>query len=316
MKLLITVNWNRKALERMAAEFPAVEFVTATADEAMVSEIADAEIVFGRITREAFVSARQLRWIQCQGAGVETMAEIPEIAESGVIVTNTRGAHARTIAEHAFGMLIALARGFRSLFKAQEAGVWKRPLDAPMVGLSGLTMGVIGLGNIGRAIARRAHAFEMTVIAVDAEDVPRPEYVAEVRRLDGLPDLLDAADVVVVSAPYTPVTARMLDGERLRLLKPTAYLIVVSRGGIVDEEALAVMLREGKLAGAGVDVTDVEPLPSDSPLWSAPNLILTPHCSGQSRQTTETALAILRENLARYLAGEPLQNLVDIRRGY
>lgn len=316
MKLLVTVRWDKQQLESISAAFPQVEFVTALTTADMAREIADAEAVFGRIDREAFLAAKKLRWIQSQGAGVETLAEIPELAESDVVVTNTRGAHAATIAEHTLGMLVALARGFQSLFKAQEQHIWLRPLEKPSVGLTGLTLGVIGLGNIGRAIARRGWAFDMNVIAVDANEVPRPEYVSEVRRLDGLTDLLRRSDAVVVSAPFTPETSGMLGPEQLALLKPSAYLLVVSRGGIVDEHALVVMLKEGRLAGAGLDVQSQEPLPPESELWDAPSIIITPHCSGQSRQTTAMATAIFRDNLTRYLAGQPLTNLVDLRRGY
>jgi phosphoglycerate dehydrogenase-like enzyme len=140
--------------------------------------------------------------------------------------------------------------------------------------------------------------------------------VTELRLSDGLHDLLRRADVVAVTTPYTPQTAGMLGAEQLRLMKPTAYLLVVSRGGIVDEDVLVEMLREGRLAGAGLDVTATEPLPKDSPLWDAPNLLLTPHCSGRSAYTSATATAIFHENLRRYLAGEPLTNRVDLKLGY
>jgi phosphoglycerate dehydrogenase-like enzyme len=177
-------------------------------------------------------------------------------------------------------------------------------------------MGIIGLGQIGRAIAKRAHAFEMNVIAVDAHPMPKPDYVAEVRLLDGLDDLMRRSDVVVVATPITPETRGMIGPAQLELMKPGSYLLVMSRGGIVDEPTVTAMLHDGRLAGAGFDVTAIEPLPEESELWSAPNVIITPHCSPSSEQTRANVVAIMKENLRRYLAGEPLNNVVDKKLGY
>jgi D-2-hydroxyacid dehydrogenase (NADP+) len=315
MKLLITVNWNKQELDGLRVAYPEIEFVHAPTTADAVAHAANTDVVFGRIDRDVFLAAKQLKWIQCQGAGVETMANIPELVGSGIVVTNTSGAHAQTIAEHSFGMLIFLTRGFRKLDAAFQARTWAK-LDYQPIGLSGLTLGVVGLGNIGRAIAKRGWAFDMNVIAVDANEIPKPDYVAELRLIDALPDLLRRADVVAISVPFTPETKGMLGAEMLALLKPTSYLIAISRGGIVDESALAAMLRDGRLAGAGLDVTEVEPLPESSPLWGAPNLVLTPHCSGRSKQTTGLATSIFKENLARFVAGKPLANVVDMGRGY
>jgi phosphoglycerate dehydrogenase-like enzyme len=156
----------------------------------------------------------------------------------------------------------------------------------------------------------------MSVIAVDAHDTPRPAHISNFWLLEGLPELLRRSDVVVVATPYTPQTEGMLGLEQLSLMKPSAYLLVVSRGGIVDESALVNLLQEGRLAGAGLDVQAVEPLPEDSPLWETPNLIITPHCSGMSKQTTAMVVGMCRDNLARYLNREQLNNLVDKQRGY
>ena len=316
MKLLVASNWSPEKLNEMREAYPTVDLVHATEPVDVLREIEDAEVVIGRISRDAFLAARKLRWIQCDGAGIETMAGIPEIAASDIPMTNTRGAHADTIAEHTFGMLICLARNFRGHFEAQEAHRYRAPYDGFPVGLAGLTIGIIGLGNIGKAIAKRAHAFDMTVNAVDAQEIEPPGYVSHCGLLDDLPTLLSESDIVAVAAPDTPRTRGMLGPNELALMKPTAFLLVVSRGGIIDEDALVTMLREGKLGGAGLDVQATEPLPADSPLWDTPNLILTPHSSGRSRRTTATSSSIVRENLKRYLAGEPLINLVDKQLGY
>ena len=283
--------------------------------DAVLAALPEADALYiHTVTPEMHRAAKRLRWVQSQGAGVEWLAEAPEFAASDVVLTNTRGAHAVTIAEHAFGLLLSLTRCLPELHAAQRDRVWRKP--SRPVGLSGLTFGVIGLGNIGRAIAKRAAAFDMRVIAVDANDVPAPPGVERVAGLDQLDALLREADVVAVSVPHTPETRNLLNAERLALLKPSAYLLVVSRGGIVDETALAAALRAGKLAGAGLDVTEEEPLGSGSPLWDAPNLLLTPHCSGASVQTRAAAWRIFAENVGRFVRGDVLENVVDKRRGY
>ena len=316
MKLLIIRSWDGNLLAELKTTFPQVQFVATSEPDEILREISDAEVVFGGITREAFLAAKQLKWIQNSGAGVDRLAPIAELAESDVIVTNTRGAHAATIAEHAFGLLISLTRNLPQCFQAQRDHNWNVRFDKPMVGLTGLTLGMVGLGNIGSAIAKRGHAFDMNVVAIDAHEVAKPDYVTELRLSDGLDDLLRQSDVVTVTTPRTPQTKGMLGEQQLGLMKPSSYLLVVSRGGIVDEDALARMLSEGRLAGAGLDVTATEPLPEDSPLWDTPNLLITPHCSGGSAFTSANVMAIFQENLRRYLAGEPLTNLVDLKLGY
>ena len=308
MKALVTSDWVLRYVDELRAEFPSVEFVREVS--------ADVEVVVGNVDDEVLETAQRLRWIQALSAGVEWLRHVPALADTDIMVTNARGAHAATIAEHAIGMLVFLARRFDTLYRAQQERVWLQPAPTGTVGLSGLTMGVIGLGNIGRAIALRAHGFAMKVIAVDAHEMPKPDYVAELRLLDGLHHLLRRADVVAVAAPITNATRGMLGPEELALLQSSAYLLVMSRGGIVDEPTLGRMLRDGTLAGAGLDVTAVEPLPADSELWDAPNIIITPHSSPVSAQTHAAVTAILRRNLSHYLAGEPLENVVDKKLGY
>ncbi|RME54745.1 MAG: D-2-hydroxyacid dehydrogenase [Caldilineae bacterium] len=316
MKVLVTTPWVNRYLEHFQEEHPQVEFIQRETPEELQNAASDAEVAFGWVDSDLFKAAPKLRWIQSPSAGVEWMRRTPALLESDVVVTNTRGAHASTIAEHTLGMLIFLARGFDSLYESQKQHEWQRPVRKAGVGLVGLTMGIVGLGNIGRAIAKRAAAFEMQIIAVDAHPVPQPSFVSELRLMDGLEDLLRRSDVVVVTTPITPETRGMLSRERLALLKPSAFLLVVSRGGIVDETALAEMLHAGRLAGAGLDVAETEPLPSESPLWDAPNILITPHCSPSSQQTVINVARIMEENLRRYLAGEPLMNLVDKSLGY
>lgn len=316
MKIVIAGRADEQGLAALRQTHPEVEFVAARGD-GLPAALQEAEAVYtNSLSRDLLRQAPRLRWIQAQGAGVEWIQNVPELVESEVVLTNTRGAHAQTIAEHAFGLLLSMTRCLPGLYANQQAHRWGRPEGARMVGLSGQTIGVVGLGRIGSAIARRAHGFEMRVVAVDANDVPREDYVERFWGLDGLEALLEESDVVAVATPLTPETRGMVGAPQLNRMRPGAYLLVVSRGGIVDEEALADTLRAGRLAGAGLDVTGREPLPAESPLWDVPNLLITPHTSGASTQTTALAWSIFVHNVGRFVAGQELENVVDKRRGY
>jgi phosphoglycerate dehydrogenase-like enzyme len=322
MKLLITVPWDAAQKNRILQAFPDVDFITALTEEKVLQSIGEIDVVFGDLSRNAFLAAKKLRWIQCHGAGVNKLVAIPELLASDVCITNTSGAHAPTIAEHFFGTLISLTRKLPELYMAQKKGEWlnwsewSEKIGNLPIGLLGLTLGVIGFGNIGRAIAERAVAFQMKVIAVDIREITRPSYLEALWKLGNLPQLLKQSDVVAVTVPGTPETNGLLGKDMLSMMKPTAYLGVVSMGGIVDEEALAGMLIEGQLAGAALDVFIKEPLPGDSLLWKAPNLILTPHVSGKSEYTTAAATLILIKNLENYLAGNPLTNVINKELGF
>lgn len=316
MKVLITAGWVDRFVDDFRQEFPQVEFVLADTTEEITAQAADAEAAFGPINSAQLQAAPNIRWIQASSAGVEWMPNVPELAERGITVCNTRGAHATTIAEHTMGMLVFLTRGFGPLHKAQQRHEWGVPEGTRLVGLVGLKMGIVGLGNIGRQIARRAAAFDMDVSAVDVNPMEKPDYVTDLQLMDGMPALLRDSDVVVVTVPITAQTRGMIGPDELALLKQDAFFIVISRGGIIDEPTLIRMLEEGKLAGAALDVAATEPLPADDPLWDAPNLFITPHSSPSSVQTTSNVRHIMRENLKRFLNGEPLQNTVGIERGY
>jgi phosphoglycerate dehydrogenase-like enzyme len=272
--------------------------------------------VYGHVDSECMKAAKNLKWVHSHSAGVDWVLNVPELIESDIVVTNTTGGHAHTISEHTIGMLISLTRGFSYLAKAQQEHRWGQPLEFTPIGLSGRTMGIVGLGNIGKAIARVANAMHMRVIAVDARSIETPEYVEHCWDLDKLPQLLSESDAVVVTVPFTPQTKDMIGAAEISQMKDASYLVGISRGGIINEPALIDGLQSGKLAGAAVDVTAVEPLPSDSLLWDAPNLIITPHCCGTSEQTFRDVTEFLRLNLRRYLAGEPLVNVIDKRLGY
>lgn len=286
--------------------------VVDASEENLAAELVDAEIFFGYCTPEVFPGAKQLKWIQSQAAGLDVMLD-EALASRDLLVTNASGVHAPQVAEAAWALTFAIARGLPTYFQQQEEHVWKW---TTLYDLDGATAGIIGLGGIGRRYAQTAHALGMRVIAVDAHQPAKPDYVESLWPMDRLADFLGESDVVLVSCPYTPETHDLLDAERLRQMKSTGILINIARGGIINEDALCDVLKSGHLAGAGLDVTEVEPLPADSPLWDAPRLVLTPHCAGISPARGQRLVDFFCANLKRYLAGEPLQNLVDQTKGY
>lgn len=304
-------------LAEFQREYPQVQFVNAPSRDQAVKLVEDADAFFGGMTDEEFRAAKNLKWIQSPSAGVEWMWKIPSIAESHVVVTNARGAHAATIAEHTFALLLALTRAIKLHYDYMAKHEWVRgEMGRHLSGIKGLTMGIIGFGNIGRNIGRRAAAFEMNVLAVDAHPGAAGDGVKEVWPLEKLNDMCREADVLVIAAPITPQTRGMVGREQIGLMKKGSYLVAVSRGGIVDEPSLIEALNSGQLAGAGLDVQATEPMPKDDPLWDAPNIVITPHDSGASRLTTDLMWSIFFENVGKFVKGEPLTNTVDKKLGY
>jgi phosphoglycerate dehydrogenase-like enzyme len=298
-------------------DLPGMQIVTVTTPEELAEEIVDADVLYGFPTADVLQRGKALRWIQSPSAGVNYLQTLTELVENDIVLTNTRGAHGPSIGEHTFALLFALTRHIPESIQAQRNHYWARPeLYRTSREMRGLTMGVVGYGAIGRAVAQRAKGFDMEILAVDPHPDPGAPFVAETWGMERLPDLLAQSDVVVVAAPLTAGSYHLLDAAALARMKPDAYLIVVSRGGIVDEEALADALEADKLAGAGLDVTEIEPLPAESRLWDAPNTVITPHTAGDSSEKERRCVEILRENLIRFAHGETLMNLVDKQRGY
>ncbi|MFN8677189.1 MAG: D-2-hydroxyacid dehydrogenase [Thermomicrobiales bacterium] len=298
-------------------EIPGLELVKTTTPAEVAAEIGDAEVFYGFPTADVLRQGKALKWIQSPSAGVNFLQHMPELVQSDILLTNTRGAHGPSIGEHTFALLFALTRHLDRCLQGQRERRWAwSDIYYTSHEIYQRTMGIIGYGAIGRSIAQRARGFEMNVIAVDAHPAPDAPFVDEVWGMDRLPDLLRQSDVVAISAPLTDASHHLLGAQELALMKPNAYLIVVSRGGIVEESALAEALTAGTIAGAGIDVAEVEPLSADSPLWDAPNLIISPHTAGDSSEKEQRCVQILRENLIRYAAGEPLVNVVDKARGY
>ena len=314
--------WNLPAsfMESLAREFPAVRFDSprdlAEAEEALP----EAAVVFGWAVRASnFARARSLRWIHVSAAGVGS-ALFPALVESEVVLTNGRGLHAVAMAEHALGVMLALARRLHLARDAQRDRRWSQvPLwiEPPGPGqLEGGTLGLLGLGAVGRALAQRAAALGMRVIAVRRHPAREPAPAHEQWGVERLDDLLACADWMVLAAPLTAETRGLIGRERLARLRPTAALVNLGRGALVDEGALCEALAAGRLAGAALDVFEHEPLPDDSPLWSMPNVIVTPHISGLGPRYWERGVELFRRNLTAFLDGRPLENVVDKRAGY
>ena len=296
---------------------PNLDIVRARDETEALSMIADADVYFGRPTDALLAAGTRLRWIQAPSAGVEFVASMPTLVESDILLTNTRGAHGPSIAEHVFGLLLAFTREIPACWDQQRERRWDRaPLYRSAREIMHSTMGIIGFGAIGRAIAQRAAAFEMNLIALDAQAVDGDPYVDEVLPSSQLNTLLSGSDVVVIAAPLTPESHHLIDSAALAKMRSTAYLIAISRGGVVDEVALVDALRAGTIAGAALDVTEQEPLPPDSPLYDAPNLLITPHLAGASDPKERRVVEIFRDNIERFSRGEPLLNTVDKRLGY
>jgi len=314
--------WNlpATAMERLRREFPDVAFESprdrADADRALSA----ADIVLGgAVRRDNFGAAKRLRWIQVTAAGVGHLL-FPELVESDVVVTNGRGIHAVAMAEHTIGVILAFVRKLHLARDEQHRRRWTQKemwAGAPELGeLGGRTLGLVGLGSVGAAIALRARALGLRVVAVRRNPKPDPGPADEQWGPERLPDLLARADFVVLAAPLTAETRGLIGREQLARMKPGAFLVNLGRGKLVDEDALVECLREGRIAGAALDVFRAEPLPAASPLWDMPHVIVTPHVSGLGPRYWERSVDLFARNLRAFSAGEPLVNVVDKRAGY
>jgi phosphoglycerate dehydrogenase-like enzyme len=317
-KIVFASRVDEAQLATLRAAFPAVTFAVAPDLESQLRELPDADAVISWPAREALPVAKRLRWVHCTSAGIERIRQLPELMEMDeVVLTNGRGAHAPTIADHTFAFILAFTRHLPAILEDKAARRWDRPGRSQAAReLGGSVLGILGLGKIGSEIAKRGVGFGMEILAVDASPQAQAPGVAEVWPLTRLDDLLRRSDYLAVAVPITAETRGLIGARELDLMKPDAYLCVMSRGGIVDQDALVDALANGRLAGAGLDATEPEPLPPEHRLWGLPNVIISPHCSGASQATVERGRQILRENLRRFVAGETLINLCDKRAGY
>ena len=307
----------RARVDDLGRLFPDARFLHAESEEAMVRLIPAADVAFtSRLTERAFAAASALRWVHSPAAGVGSML-FPAMRSSPVVLSNSRGMNAVAVAEHALMLMLACARRLPEAVRAQAGRRWIANELSGLPSLRGRTLLVVGLGAIGRELAGMASGLGMRVLGTRRETGdPVPEGVSEAHGPSALPALLPRADFVVLAAPLTPETHGMMGEAELALMKPSAWLVNVARGKLVDEQALVRALEARAIAGAALDVFEHEPLADASPLWTMPGVLLTPHVAGFREEYWEAATALFAANLRRYLAGEAVANIVDKRAGY
>jgi phosphoglycerate dehydrogenase-like enzyme len=328
MKLVIHPSVDDARLEKIIEAAEDMTVVNAASDADALAAIPDAEAFFGKITPELLAAATKLKWVQSPTASLEHYV-FPELVAHPCQLTNMRGLFSDVIADHVFGFILCFTRNFPTYIRNQMEAKWApvggegervtfhtgpahvTAIDRAHRCLSELTLGIIGLGNIGMEVAKRAVTFRMHIIAVDPVQTNAPSGVAAVWKPNRLPVMLAASDVVVVAAPHTPDTEKMFRRAQFQLMKPTAYFINIGRGAIVDLADLTAALQAKEIAGAGLDVYETEPLPADHPLWKLPNVILTPHVAGYSPRIAERHLNVLLENIRRFRHLEKLLNVTD-----
>jgi len=307
--------------ERLRREFPGLDVVDLHGYSGIEQQIPDADIAIAWSLRpDQFRLAKRLRWIHSTAAAVHQLM-FPELIESKVILTNARDVHGPVVAEHVIALIFSLAKRIPQAVVLQQQHNWgqkvmwesyPRPRE-----VAGATLGLVGLGAIGRAVAHSASSLGMKVIAArEHPEKQAPPDVVQVFPSSQIDQLLALSDYVVLCAPVTPSTQGLMNAARLAKMKPDACLINVSRGPLIDEPALADALREHRIGGAALDVFTKEPLPPDSPLWDLDNLLITPHTAGLTEKIWERQYALYCDNLRRFLAGQPLLGLVDKRKGY
>jgi len=335
--VLSALNFTEGQLQKLRSVSPhlAVEQRRCHSIEEIAVALASAEVPIEVLCTfslpDALSVAPHLRWVQVASAGVNRLLDHP-IMRSDILLTNASGIHATSIGEYVLAMMVNLTQHWPDLLLSKWGHAWPHDREFASSGdeLWGRTVGIVGYGSLGREIARLCQAFGMRVLAVKREPEDRrdrgyclphrgdpegriPEVIFGP---DGLTQMFSQCDYVVVSAPFTRETKGMIGAEELAAMKPSAYLINIARGDLVDEEALVEAMRSGRIAGAALDVFAQEPLPSTHPLWDLPNVLITPHISGTSPLYNDRLSDLFAENLRRYVAGQPLLNLVDKERGY
>jgi phosphoglycerate dehydrogenase-like enzyme len=332
--VLCTLRFTQELLDKLRAVSPELEVVQQTVhnvDELLdFPRLREVEILYyGWLKPPAPADIPSVRWIQLHSAGANQLLGTP-ILQTDIAITTASGVHSTPIAEYTFAQILALQRRIPLILRYQQRSEWAKDRWANFAvpELRGAILGVVGYGRIGREVARLGVAFGMNVLAVRRSHSPNPAYprwsstpdwddgVVQFVDRQNLHDLLAQSDFVVIALPLTDETRHIIDAEALRATKSSAYLINVARGAVIDEGALVRALKEGWIAGAGLDVFEQEPLPADSPLWQMDNVILSPHVSGFTPRYDSRTTDLFAENLRRYLAGQRLLNLFDPRRGY
>jgi phosphoglycerate dehydrogenase-like enzyme len=302
----------REWAEAVAHALPDATIVVAETEADALREIPDTDAVFGGIPPQVLAKAQQLRWLQAPQIAPPAGFYYQELVDHSVVATNFRGIFNEHIAAHILAFTLALARGFQYYFPRQARHEYKRePLDTGTVYLPASTALILGVGGIGAEAAKYLSQLGVKVIGVDARREDTPEGVAELHRPDELDDLLPLADFVILTIPHTPETEGLFDDARFARMKRSGFFINIGRGMTTRLDALDRALRNGTIAGAAIDVFEIEPLPQDHPLWDAPNFLMTPHSAGYGPYLDDRRRDIVVENAKRFAAGEPLVNVVD-----
>ncbi len=315
MRIVLCYPVEPRHIEQIGATAPAAEIIDAGQDH-LAAELPGADIFCGHpkvpVPWDEVVRRGRLRWIQSSAAGLDHCL-VPEVIESEIIVTSASGVLSDQVAEHTVALLTATLRSLPVFFRAQQK---KEFVRRPTRDLHYTTVGIVGLGGVGRRVAEVLAPFKTRILAVDYFPVDRPSHVEALWPPEQLDRLLGESDVVILCLPLNETTRGMFDAEQLSKMKTGSILINVSRGPIVVERDLVAALRSEHLSAAAMDVTEIEPLPPESELWDMPNVILTPHVAGQSARRIDNMTDFFCDNLRRYQAGEPLQNLVDKQLGF
>lgn len=320
-------------LSQLQTVAPQLRIENCRDETAAQQAIVQADAFYGKISPALLQAAKQLKWVQSPTASLEHYL-FPELVEHPCYLSNMRGLFSDVIADHVMGYVLCFARNLHIYLRQQAARRWApvgdaaavtdfvsspgtlTPMDRAHRHVGDQTLGVVGVGHIGAEIARRAAAFGMTVLGVDPHPRSLPEISFDVWPMERLPELLATADYSVIAAPHTPETQGMFDRALIRQMKSEAILINIGRGAIVRTDDLAAALQAGEIAGAALDVCETEPLPAESPLWTMPNVIITPHVAAASPRVPERHLQTLVENVRRFVNGEPPLTLVDKRKWY
>jgi phosphoglycerate dehydrogenase-like enzyme len=321
MKILIITGMTLPEVsdEEMKAIYVASgegDIVVVSSNDEAAEHWPDTEVAMGMLPRDQFPLAKNLRWLHGTAAGADVLM-YPEMVASDIRITGEKGQVGEHLADHAFGLLLTLTRQLkRATLEAPKSWPSRPSMRKVMFELSGLTMGIVGLGGTGRSVARRSRAFGMDVLAVDIEDVPPCDDVSQLWRMDRFHEMLGLCDVVTIGCPLSPQTRGLFDDAAFAAMKPDSYLVNVTRGPIVDEDAIVKALKSGHLGGAGLDVTPIEPLPEDHELWTFPNVMITPHTAGASQYRAGRNVERFVTNLKHYRDGSPLEGEVDKTKGY
>lgn len=315
MRVVLCYQAEERHVRRIRETFPDAEIVNA-GQERIAEELFAADVFFGHakvpVDWESVVAQGRLKWIQSSAAGLDHCL-VPSVIESEIPVCSASGLFADQVAEQTLALTLGLIRSLPTFFCAQQAREYVR---RPTFDLHGKTVAILGFGGNGRRLAEVLQTFRCRVLATDFYPVEKPDGVEQLLPAERTDEILFDADVVIVTLPLYEKTVKFVGPSHFSAMKPGAFFVNVARGQVVDEAALIAALKSGHLAGAGVDVAEVEPLPPDSPLWDLPNVIVTPHVGAQSGRRIDDATDLFLYNFERFQRGEPLLNLVDKRLGF